>query len=58
MTYTTRPFLGGGVVGSLVPFRIPCRWEPGVPVRRLVLTRYATLFVLVLGVHTPITEID
>ena len=36
----TALFWGGGVVGYLVPFRIPCRWEPGVPVRRLVLTRY------------------
>ena len=40
VTFNHGPFLGGGVVGYLVPFRIPCRWEPGVPVRRLVLTRY------------------
>ena len=40
VTFNHAPFFGGGVVGYLVPFRIPCRWEPGVPVRRLVLTRY------------------
>ena len=51
------PFFRGWVV-PWFPFCIPCRWEPGAPVRRLVLTRYATLFVLVLGVQTPITEIN
>ena len=51
------PFLRGWVV-PWFPFWIPCRWEPGAPVRRLVLTRYATLFVLVLGDYTPITEIE
>ena len=50
------PFLRGWVV-PWFPFWIPCRWEPGAPVRRHVLTRYPILSVVgQRGIHNPLND--